>query len=208
MADDYEITRTVWDAKVPVEFCLDTSEYVLRTAQSFYAMLPRVTYFPLCMHKVLQFFATTVDEIEDVKDAWLQCNDSPVKWHYPVGVLYDLFVPEQSTPWVITVKMKDFPDELVRGTKEGMRNCFIQSVKEADYLKHKGNVMSTMHSDEHARLFDSVVHERFDEFWSVNKKLMSHADGGFLNIPMRFYEVAPCKHWDALPTEPRFSNKR
>lgn len=78
--------------------------------------------------------------------------------HYPVGVLYDLFVPEQSTPWVITVKMKDFPDELVRGTKEGMRNCFIQSVKEADYLKHKGNVMSTMHSDEHARLFDSIVH--------------------------------------------------
>jgi autophagy-related protein 5 len=189
MADDYEVTRTIWDAKVPMEFSLDSSEFVMQSAQSFYTMLSRVSYFPLCMAKVLQFFSNSVDEVDDIKDAWLQSGSATLKWHYPIGVLYDLHVEESSTPWHVTLHLKNFPNELIRANKDAMRNCFLQSIKEADYLKHKGKVMEAMHPDEHARLFESLGNDRFDDFWSVNRKLMADGENGLLNIPMRFYEM-------------------
>jgi len=188
MADDYEVKRNIWDGKVPVEFVLDPAE--TRATQSFFVMFPRISYFPLCLSKVLQFFQHNVDELEDVnpKDIWLASNGTMLKWNYPIGVLYDMNIADNSLPWVVTLRFKNFPDELVRcGTYDSMKHYFLQTVKEADQMKHKGAVMSAMKVEEHTQLFQSIANDKFDDFWAVNKKLMEIADSRSVHIPIRFY---------------------
>lgn len=77
-------------------------------------------------------------------------------------MLYDLHVSLHETrpssanlPWQISIRLRDFPAELVQAS--AIKTCFLQSLKEADQLKHKGNVIYGMTADEHQRLFDSVV---------------------------------------------------
>ena len=81
-----------------------------------------------------------------------------MKWHYPLGLLYDLFsgaVPSHSPssspreiassdeggslPWRITLHFTDWPDDqLVRLDPEGrvIHDAYINSVKEADFLRN------------------------------------------------------------------------
>jgi len=195
MSQDYEVTRKIWDGKVPVEFALDSTEYVTQSLKPYYTMLSRVSYFPLVLSKLLQYFVNMVDEIK-AADVWFEYNGAPLKWHYPVGVLFDLHKIDDTLPWRITVRTKAFPDQLIRmANRDALESSFIQSIKEADQLKHKAAVINAMKSDEHKQLWDGLVHDRFDEFWSVNKKLMVHNSNGMtdesviLHVPMRFYQV-------------------
>lgn len=139
-------------------------------------MLSRISYFPLCLAKPLQFFENNVDDIDeiDTNNIWLESNRKPLKWHCPIGVLYDIHVSDSALPWVVTLRLKGvsfrikfevkpsffqkFPDELVKcGSNHALKHYFLQTVKEADQLKHKGTVMAAMKSDEHEQLFQSIA---------------------------------------------------
>lgn len=201
--DDYEIKRTVWESRIPVEFIMEESNSLMtrKRDHSSFVMLPRISYFSLHLSKVLsRILSSAHTNLEDIsgeanvlEDIWLQSSGEALKWHYPIGVLYDMFMNlnDSSLPWQITIRLKNFPNELIRcRSKETMRNCFMQSVKEADQLKHKGNVIQLMTAEEHLTLFDALANERFDDFWAVNKKLMANGQQNLLHIPIRFYEPA------------------
>lgn len=106
----------------------------------------------------------------------------PQKWHYPVGLLYDLFSgaspasskPERSDkavenidggekalPWRLVLHFTQWPDEqLVRLDDEGkfLHDAFINSVKEADFVRNgtaKG-IMS-LSKDDSTQLWQAVV---------------------------------------------------
>ena len=105
-----------------------------------------------------------------------------MKWHYPVGLLYDLFSgaspasskPDRSDkavqdtegggnglPWKLVLHFTRWPDEqLVRLDDEGkfLHDAFINSVKEADFLRNgtaKG-IMS-LSKDDSTQLWKAVV---------------------------------------------------
>ncbi|KAL3117163.1 hypothetical protein niasHT_007566 [Heterodera trifolii] len=196
-ANDFEARRTVWDSKVPVEFSLDNSESVLATHQSCFMMLSRVSYFPVYLDKTLKVLTSGDASEEQLLNVWLQFDGQILKWHYPIGVLYDIYHGNagdgQTTPWPITVHLKNFPDELIRcRTKETLKFCFLQSLKEACQLKLRSNIAASMTKDEHGRLFDGLCNDRFNDFWMVNDKLMglrsSSGEEQFSTIPARFYE--------------------
>lgn len=92
----------------------------------------------------------------------------PLKWHYPVGLLFDLYAgaapasktattgsespDDGSIPWRVTVHFSNWPDEnLVRLDADGMvmGDAFINSVKEADFLRNgtAKNIMSLSKED-------------------------------------------------------------
>uniref|UniRef100_A0A914ZKK4 Autophagy protein 5 n=1 Tax=Parascaris univalens TaxID=6257 RepID=A0A914ZKK4_PARUN len=186
---DYEVTRKLWDGRIPVQFILDNSEFLQSSAKPFCAMIPRLSYFPLALPRVLQYFTTIVEQI-DPESVWLQYNGQPLKWHYPVGVLFDLLKSDDLLPWTITLRTKNFPKEVMRCAGDALESSFIQSIKEADQLKHKANIINSMKSDEHKQLWNGLVQDRFDEFWSINKKLMENTDSeAILHIPIRIYEA-------------------
>jgi hypothetical protein len=58
---------------------------------------------------------------------------------------------------LVSTHTQDFPPELIRClSKDAMKFCFIQSLKEASQIKHKHNIVASMTSEEHAKLFDSI----------------------------------------------------
>ena len=66
-----------------------------------------------------------------------------------------------------------------------MEAYFLATVKEADVLKHRGDIMSNMQKRDHNQLWTGLVNHKFDPFWLVNKKLMSITP--FRCIPIRVY---------------------
>ncbi|GBP67343.1 Autophagy protein 5 [Eumeta japonica] len=66
---------------------------------------------------------------------------------------------------------------------------YMSCVKEADMLKHRGQVMSTMQKKDHNQLWLGLQNDKFDQFWAINRRLMeSHGDqDGFKHIPLRIY---------------------
>lgn len=80
----------------------------------------------------------------------------PLKWHYPIGLLFDLYAGAEpatrsNTPnpdgqddesplsWRLTVHFRGWPiEDLVRLDPDGMvmNDAFINSVKEADFLRN------------------------------------------------------------------------
>nr|CAG4643425.1 EOG090X0BB3 [Ilyocryptus agilis] len=121
---------------------------------------------------------------------WLEFEKHPLKWHYPVGLLYDLFVSDMTLPWQVTVHFDKYPENKIMKcpTKDVVESHLMSSLKEADAMKHKSHIMPLMQERDHNQLWLGLLHDKFDQFWSVNRKLMEHAaEEGFRHIPFRLY---------------------
>ena len=104
-----------------------------------------------------------------------------MKWHYPVGLLYDLFSgaspvsspPPKATPrplvgsesssnlpWRLVIHYSNFPaDRLVRLDDDDriLHDAFINSVKEADFLRNgSAKAIMTMSKGDSTKLWESV----------------------------------------------------
>ncbi|XP_018579453.1 autophagy protein 5 [Anoplophora glabripennis] len=193
MANDREILREIWEGKLPVCFRLDSDEVAdFREPDLFYLMVPRVSYFPLVTDKVRKHFLKYIVTEKQEQELWLEYNGQPLKWHYPIGVLYDLLhEPEDLLPWNLTVHFDKFPDtEIYKfSNKETVESYFMSCLKEADVLKHRGQIVSSMQKKDHNQLWLGLQNDKFDQFWAVNRKLMeSSADHEqFKYIPFRCY---------------------
>ena len=52
MSEDREVLREVWQGRIPVAFNLAPEDVVSITPQTFFVMLPRLSYFALVTDKV------------------------------------------------------------------------------------------------------------------------------------------------------------
>ncbi|KAF8382627.1 atg-5 [Pristionchus pacificus] len=188
MTQDYEICRGVWESKIPVEIVLESDE-VLEQPKPFYAMLPRVSYFPLILPKVINYFTSTCEELRLEQDKlWLEYSRQPIKMYYPIGVLFDMMKTDDFLPWTISLRTKDAPSNGANIGKEALESMFMQSLKEADYLRRKADVITSMKSEDHKQLWRGLAHDNFDEFWSVNKKLVDSSEK-VAYLPIRLYKT-------------------
>ncbi len=55
----------------------------------------------------------------------------------------------------------------------------MSSLKEADALKHRSSVMNEMLPRDHRQLVSALSNHLFDQFWTVNKRLMRPYTGNF-----------------------------
>lgn len=134
----------------------------------------------------------------DAHIGWFSFEGVPLKWHYPLGLLFDLYggadpaspnstghmaqstilgeqtqfsddeddddglnEQTQSLPWRLTVHFSDWPEQdLVRLDAESkvMHDAFINSVKEADFLRNgtaKG--IMTLSKEDSYGLWEAVL---------------------------------------------------
>uniref|UniRef100_A0A8C7X092 Autophagy protein 5 n=1 Tax=Oryzias sinensis TaxID=183150 RepID=A0A8C7X092_9TELE len=192
MADDKDVLRDVWFGRIPTCFTLNPDEVTEREAEPYYLLLPRVSYLPLVTDKVKKHFLKVM-RTEDVEEMWFEHEGTPLKWHYPIGVLFDFHASNTVLPWSITVHFKNFPDvDLLHCPTNSMVEAhFMSSIKEADALKHKSQVVNDMQKKDHKQLWMGLQNDKFDQFWAMNRKLMEYPteEGGFRYIPFRIYQT-------------------
>lgn len=128
MANDREILREVWEGKLPVCFKLNSDEInQLQEPDAFYLMVPRLSYFPLVTEKVIKtakqlgewkrefqvrkHFLRYISNEQQDQEMWLEYDGQPIRWHLPIGVLFDLCMnAEVQLPWNIIVHFGKFPE--------------------------------------------------------------------------------------------------
>ncbi|MFT7800413.1 autophagy protein 5 [Arapaima gigas] len=192
MADDKDVLRDVWFGRIPACFTLYQDEITEREAEPFYLLLPRVSYLTLVTDKVKKHFLKVMKP-DDVEEIWFEYEGTPLKWHYPIGLLFDLYASNTALPWSITVHFKNFPqqDLLHCPSNSVIEAHFMSSIKEADALKHKGAVVNEMQKKDHKQLWMGLQNDKFDQFWAMNRKLMEYPteEGGFRYVPFRIYQT-------------------
>ncbi|XP_065830208.1 autophagy protein 5-like [Oscarella lobularis] len=191
MAEDTEVLREVWNGRVPVCFRLDPHELsTIEEPEPYFLLLPRMSYLPLVTDKVKMHFKNAV-RFDDGDEMWFEFDDQPLKWQHPIGLLFDLHGNPEQLPWSITVHFKRFPeDSIIRCPgDDAVESLFMSTVKEADFLKHRGAVMNAMHAKEHRQIWTGLKNDRFEHFWEMNNRLMTTADAPFRSIPYRIHQA-------------------
>ncbi|KDR09853.1 autophagy protein 5 isoform X1 [Zootermopsis nevadensis] len=191
MANDREVLREIWEGRLPVCFQLNSEEiHSLQAPDAYYLMVPRLSYFPLVTDKVRKQFVRYIHPDKQEAEMWLDFNGQPLRWHYPIGVLFDMYASDIQLPWNITVHFDKFPEEelLHCPCREAVESHFMSCVKEADVLKHRSQVVSSMQKKDHNQLWLGLQNDKFDQFWAVNRKLMeASGEEVFKYIPFRCY---------------------
>ncbi|XP_031570229.1 autophagy protein 5-like [Actinia tenebrosa] len=193
MAEDREVLREIWDGRIPVCFNLSSEEIVtVEQPEPYYLLVPRISYLMLVTDKIQRHFQRAVNQ-DSVDEMWFEYDGQPLKWHYPIGVLFDLYGSSASLPWNLTVHFQKFPEEeLMRCPgKEAVESHFMSAIKEADSLKHRSQVINSMQKKDHKQIWLGLCNDKFEQFWAVNRRLMERSaeDPFFKHIPFRIYQA-------------------
>ncbi|RKF60752.1 Autophagy protein 5 [Erysiphe neolycopersici] len=169
----------IWGSTIPICFRHDSSSI------PYLVKVPRVSYLPLLLPRLNSFFSCSLGSNKVKEDAGV--NDgivSATSFSYegillknlPVGLLYDLYQPQ--LPWQIS---------LGHGPLYEMHDTFINSVKEADFIRNgtaKG-IMS-MSKDDSTQLWNSVQDNDFRAFHKIHQMLLNPPTP-LKHIPLRLY---------------------
>ncbi|CAH8630879.1 unnamed protein product [Schistosoma bovis] len=136
---------------------------------------------------------TQSDQIDTFKqhplihEFWLEYAHQPLKWHYPIGLVFDMCADTVDIPWKITVHFSNYPTDLLLSppvSRLAVEAHFLSMIKEADALKHRSYVINQMQARDHRQLWNGLLHFRYDQFWSINSKLMEPLPQNTKDLPL------------------------
>ncbi|KAK7472871.1 autophagy protein 5 [Stygiomarasmius scandens] len=195
---DYNTTlfrRLSWDGTVPLEIRIDPKELPAnseRGLEYYYIQAPRVSYLPLLMPEIRRFFNELVfDEaaVMELKDDewWFETSEGTLlKWHWPIGLIYDNHTISRSTKpsssrssstptsLRLTLHLASPPNDklLLAPTPEACKIAFMGQLKEADFIRW-GNTkrITGLRQQEQDGLWEGIKEHNFDDYWRVASKV-------------------------------------
>ncbi|KAF2842879.1 autophagy protein-like protein 5 [Patellaria atrata CBS 101060] len=92
-ADLGRLQKKIWDGSIPLEIRLASSECrTFDQSDAYMIQYPRLSYLPFLLARLHAFFSSfLINPDVSPSDGWLSYEDVPLKWHYPLGLLYDLY---------------------------------------------------------------------------------------------------------------------
>ena len=185
---------------------------LLRTQISFH----RLSYLPLLLPRLYDFFSPLLisdPSMVSSADGYFTYESVPLKWHLPVGLLYDIYAlssvdPENSappplpfkltlhfshtsssppgTPGVTTSAKKVMPS-FIAPTPLALHDAFINAVKEADFLRSgTAKPIMSLSAADSKLLWSSIEGHDRSMYSRVHGSLLP-SEGQFRNIPLRLY---------------------
>ncbi|CEP15672.1 hypothetical protein [Parasitella parasitica] len=194
------ILEAIWNGKIPMKITLDPTDIDIygnaKVWDPIYLEVSRCSYLPLVTKHLQQLLLSLGMQISEqaFQSIWYDYDLQPLKWHYPVGLLFDLHTVDLCTPWNITLHFKGLPSDsiLLNPTPETMQDMFMSMIKEADFLRN-GNIKKVMNLSKRdtTQLWDSLSSDRYSEFREVNKHLVEYTDS-LRHVPLRIYLPDNC----------------
>ncbi|PPJ59555.1 hypothetical protein CBER1_09803 [Cercospora berteroae] len=209
----------IWSGSIALEIRLAASD--CRTydkSEAYLVQYPRLSYLGFLLPRLHAFFAPSLINPEvPAHDAWISFEGVPMKWHYPLGLLYDLFsgaepldldppgLPDaeksqlfsgkpsgsSTIPWQLVIHYSDFPaDQLIQLDAEGrtMQDTYINAVKEADYVRNgTARTVMSMSKEDSDNLWLSVQNHDRPLFNTVNAKLLNPPGLTIRHVPIKIY---------------------
>lgn len=174
-------------------------------------MSPRLSYLPLLLPRLHKFFsADLIADPETVSpySGYFTFEGVPLKWHLPLGLLYDVYVlstldagPENPgaarLPFQLTLHFTQGSTEkpsLPDATPVVLHDSFINSVKEADFLRSgTAKPIMTLSAQESKALWKSAQENDLTTFSKIHNSLVP-SSGQLRNIPLRVYLPSSPEH--------------
>jgi len=188
-----EIRRELWKGVIPIMFNLTPNENItLQPPEPYYILAPRSSYLNLVSSAVNSHFLAVSSVMVD--EMWFDFKGKPIKWHYPIGVLFDVLGSSMELPWALTVHFQGFPsDQLLRCPNEAtMKSHLTSMLKESTFIKNgdcsKINDLSVSDSND---LWEGFKLNDFDKFWKSNSKLQSEGVS-LKRVPIRIFQLGNC----------------
>ncbi|KAG8626445.1 hypothetical protein KVT40_005390 [Elsinoe batatas] len=229
-ADLSALQRRIWDGSLPLEIRLaaaDCTSY--DQSQPYLIQQPRLAYLPPLLSRLHAFFRPFLINPEVAShDAWLSFEGLPLKWHYPLGLLYDLFsgaspagLEPQSTstntltatppvalplPWRLTLHYTSHPTELLFPLDPDLRvlqDAFINAVKESDFIRNgSAKAVMSLSKQDSSSLWKAVETHDIALYNTVYTKLLNPPGQSLRNVPIKIYLPTSSAHPDAPATIP------
>ncbi|KAF2749257.1 autophagy protein-like protein 5 [Sporormia fimetaria CBS 119925] len=201
------LRQSVWNGSIPLEIRLHKGDCITYDeSEPYLVQFPRLSYLGLLIPKLHSFFSRNLIYPDvDPFEAWLSCDNVPLKWHYPLGLLYDLYsgtephpgegrkedAEQPGLPWRLRVHFSDYPTEqLIKLDAAGkhLHDLYINGVKEADYLRNgTGKTIMSLNKDDSTQLWESVKQHNFSLFNPINHKLLNPQGVNLRHMPIKLY---------------------
>ena len=164
---------------------------------------PRLSYLPLLLPQLHAFFAPNLIADPDAippEDGFFTYDGVPLKWHLPVGLLYDMYVmsvrdstsAQGTTSTTLSFKLtlhfsQNANVNTINPDPVTMHDSFINSVKEADFLRSgTAKPIMTLPAADSKALWSSTQENDLGIFATIHQTLLP-ASGQMRNIPLRLY---------------------
>jgi len=194
------IRRELWLGEIATCFTLDAEDLssIVNEPEPCCLMLPRSSYLPLHISEVKAHFTQYIKPSLKDSEIWFETeNGDKIRWHLPVGVSYDMHERGGggNAVWQLTVHFSFYPEQVLLRCPsiDCVKAHFMSTIKEADSLKHASGVMNNIRESENAMLWNGILTRSFDEFWTINRRLMdcntSKQPLQYKHLAMRIYKT-------------------
>ncbi|PCH43591.1 hypothetical protein WOLCODRAFT_138455 [Wolfiporia cocos MD-104 SS10] len=210
--------RLTWEGTVPLEIRVSSQELPAnsdRGLECYYIQAPRVSYLPLLIPELKRFlmdvvFDETAARAIKEDDWWFELDDGNlVKWHWPIGLIYDNHAITMSTransssaqtvPLRLVLHLASPPTDrlLLSPGAEACKQAFMGQLKEADFIRW-GNTkrITGLRKAEQDGLWEGIKEHNFEEYWRVASKITP------TTTPTRSHSPPPPPSSASLHTRP------
>ncbi|KAI0033448.1 autophagy protein Apg5-domain-containing protein [Vararia minispora EC-137] len=184
--------RLVWEGTVPLEIRVDPKELPANSNRGLevcFVQASRVSYLPLLVPDLKRFLSDIVFDDEAARvlneeDWWFESEEGTLlKWHWPIGLIYDNHTTMQSTkpaptapsaPLRLVLHLASPPTDklLLAPSAEACKQAFMGQLKEADFLRWGSTKrMTGLRKQEQDGIWEGIKEHNFDEYWRVAGKV-------------------------------------
>ena len=187
---DERFRETVWDTKISIKIEVSTRDLVSSNIPlTLYYSIPRMAYLTSLFGDIIKNFENFIPT--NFPDIWLEYNNIPLKWQYPLGVIVDsLGINIENGPVPIIVHVRQIPDDKVLKytSLDSLRYYYINSLKEANIIKFpKENKIMNLNPQDTGKLKD-IVYSNDPKMIKDFRQIMNVInDNGF--VPFAKYPV-------------------
>ena len=135
---DERLQESVWETRIPLKIKMSTKDLISSNVPlTLYYSLPRVSYLSSIFGDIIKNFEGCVQV--NLPDLWIECENKPLRWQYPLGVLVDsLGLDISKGPITLTVRLREMPKNAVLEyqSMDSLKFYFFGALKEADVIRY------------------------------------------------------------------------